>query len=84
MDRPLVAGGARDPQIAAPAVDFDRLDVLKSRRLRAYEIDGMIGAVDDELVRLGGRYAEMYEAWTAHLDPASADPPEVVASGATG
>jgi len=38
----------------------------------------------DELVALGGRYAEMYEAWTAHLDPASADAPEVVASGATG
>ena len=38
----------------------------------------------DELVALGGRYAEMYEAWTAHLDPASADTPEVVASGATG
>ena len=27
----------------------------------------------DELVARGGRYAEMYEAWTAHLDPASAD-----------
>jgi len=38
----------------------------------------------DELVRLGGRYAEMYEAWTAHLDTSSAGPPEVVASGATG
>jgi ATP-binding cassette, subfamily B, bacterial len=38
----------------------------------------------DELVALGGRYAEMYEAWTAHLAPASADAPEVVASGATG
>jgi ATP-binding cassette, subfamily B, bacterial len=38
----------------------------------------------DELVALRGRYAEMYEAWTAHLDPASADAPEVVVSGATG
>lgn len=34
----------------------------------------------DELVAQGGRYAEMFEAWTAHLDGA----PEVVASTANG
>jgi ABC-type multidrug transport system fused ATPase/permease subunit len=36
----------------------------------------------DELVEIpGGRYAEMYEAWIAHLDT---DAAEVVGTGTTG
>jgi ATP-binding cassette subfamily B protein len=34
----------------------------------------------DELVARGGRYAEMFEAWTSHLDGA----PEVAASSVNG
>ncbi len=38
----------------------------------------------DELVARGGRYAEMFEAWTAHLETASDDLPEVVATSPNG
>jgi ATP-binding cassette, subfamily B, bacterial len=38
----------------------------------------------DELVARGGRYAEMFEAWTAHLDGPPDDSPEVVGSSVNG
>jgi ATP-binding cassette subfamily B protein len=38
----------------------------------------------DELVARGGRYAEMFEAWTAHLDGPPDDSPEVVGSRVNG
>jgi len=52
--------------------------------------DGQIlelGSHDELVARPGGRYAEMFEAWMAHLetgDDAPEDVPEVVRSGTTG
>ena len=38
----------------------------------------------DELVGPGGRYAEMFAAWTAHLETAPDAVPEVVATSPNG
>jgi ATP-binding cassette subfamily B protein len=53
--------------------------------------DGQIielGSHDELVARPGGRYAEMFEAWMAHLDTgdddAHSDSPEVVGTGTTG
>ena len=49
--------------------------------------DGQIielGSHDELVDRPGGRYAEMYEAWIAHLDTDHDAGPEVVGTGTKG
>ena len=77
-----------------------RTAIIVAHRLSTAMRADRIAVVDDgrilelgshtELVALGGRYAEMFEAWTAHLGDGVAGPggdghaPEVVGSGVSG
>jgi ATP-binding cassette subfamily B protein len=60
------------------AMRADRIAVVDDGRLLE------LGSHDDLVARPGGRYAEMFEAWTAHLETPPEESPEVVATGANG
>ena len=63
------------PPRLSTAMRADRIAVVDDGQI--IELGSHAELVD----RPGGRYAEMFEAWIAHLDT---DAPEVVVSGGTG
>jgi ATP-binding cassette subfamily B protein len=76
------------------AVLEGRTAIIVAHRLSTAMRADRIAVVDDgrilelgthgELVALGGRYAEMYEAWIAHLSTEPDEAPEVVGTGTNG
>ena len=76
------------------AVLEGRTAIIVAHRLSTAMRADRIAVVDDgrilelgshaELVARGGRYAEMFDAWTSHLDGGVGDAAQVVGSGATG
>jgi len=76
------------------AVLEGRTAIIVAHRLSTAMRADRIAVIDDggilelgshqELIARGGRYAEMFEAWTAHLDGDGEAAPEVVGTGANG
>jgi ATP-binding cassette subfamily B protein len=60
------------------AMRADRIAVVDDGRIVE------LGSHEELVHRPGGRYAEMFEAWIAHLGSPSETTPDVVASGTTG
>jgi ATP-binding cassette subfamily B protein len=60
------------------AMRADRIAVVDDGRIVE------LGSHDELVDRPGGRYAEMFEAWVAHLESGSDEVPEVVRSGTNG
>jgi ATP-binding cassette subfamily B protein len=60
------------------AMRADRIAVVDDGRIIE------LGSHEELVHRPGGRYAEMFEAWIAHLGTPSEPAADVVASGTTG
>jgi ATP-binding cassette subfamily B protein len=60
------------------AMRADRIAVVDDGRILE------LGSHDELVAIPGGRYAEMFAAWTAHLEASPDDVPEVVGTGRTG